>query len=151
MNKSFKNAVYYRCGEFPIFVPDIQPSMYKNFKYNRSTSYYISMLKTPLTYLMGILLIWLLNVNYLLYDNVTAVDTLLEEVSESSVPSTSNPTGPDEKSPNAPFSFNEEYIHENEFVFNHHIIDEIYLHKIQATELIELVHYELWSPPPEQA
>lgn len=129
--------------------------MDNKFKYHQSAFFFLARLKTPLTYLMGILLIWLLNVNHFIYADQNSVGVLsefmVEDVSETPIPSNTNPAGPDEKSPNAPFSFSEEYIHESQLVFYNYLIDEIYLHKIQATELIELVHHELWSPPPEIA
>ncbi|WP_126972504.1 hypothetical protein [Gynurincola endophyticus] len=122
--------------------------------YEQSMFYHLSRLKVPLTYLMALLLVWLLNINYVIYkDNVIndlVSELMIEEIPESSFPNT-NPAGPDEKSPNGPFSFSEEYIHEGELMIHNHLIDEIYLHKIHATELIELFHFELWSPPPELA
>jgi hypothetical protein len=60
-----------------------------------------------------------------------------------------SPTGPDEKPPSAPVSISEEYIHghiENSDFF---LIDRLFTHLIGESEKIELVHFELLSPPPE--
>lgn len=79
-------------------------------------------------------------------ENAMALGNSPEEDSEA-FPGT--PGGPDEKSPGSPVSFSEEFIHghtENHELF---LTDQLFTHLISVSERIELVHFELLSPPPE--
>ncbi len=113
--------------------------------------------RTVLTVAMMALMLWLVNINYCVYNQDELAESLsslvMEDFSENpsaSSASSANPAGPDEKSPNAPFSFSEEYLHEDDLIIAGHFFNEIYLHKIYQSSLIDLYHYELLSPPPER-
>ncbi len=59
------------------------------------------------------------------------------------------PGGPDEKPPGNPVSFSEEYLHGHSESHEFALADQLFTHIISASEEIELVHFELLSPPPE--
>lgn len=61
----------------------------------------------------------------------------------------SNPAGPDEKSPNKPISVNEEYIHEGPEADNPVWVNMLFEHKIHEAEKLQVVHFELVTPPPK--
>ena len=61
-----------------------------------------------------------------------------------------SPSGPDEKAPGPPVSFSEEYIHGHLEVTDFFLSNRLFKHLIKASEKIELVHFELLSPPPER-
>lgn len=61
----------------------------------------------------------------------------------------SNPAGPDEKSPNKPISVNEEYIHEGPEADNPIWVNMLFEHKIHEAEKLQVVHFELVTPPPK--
>jgi hypothetical protein len=60
-----------------------------------------------------------------------------------------SPSGPDEKAPGGPVSFSEEYIHGHLEITDFFLSNRLFKHMITASEKIELVHFELLSPPPE--
>jgi hypothetical protein len=103
---------------------------------------------------MMLLLLWLTSINFLYavqnYDQalVTCMDTNEDEESNCGIPG--QPTGPDEKSPDAPAtSFIEEYIHEHAHAVNSLWIDMMFQHKVHEAEKLCIVHTESFSPPPE--
>ena len=59
------------------------------------------------------------------------------------------PSGPDEKAPNKPISVNEEYTHEGPEVSNPFWVNPLFEHKIHEAEKLQIVHYELLTPPPK--
>ncbi|HTE24484.1 hypothetical protein [Flavitalea sp.] len=60
-----------------------------------------------------------------------------------------SPSGPDEKAPGGPVSFSEEYIHGHLEISDFLLSNRLFKHLITASEKIELIHFELLSPPPE--
>ena len=58
------------------------------------------------------------------------------------------PAGPDEKSPNAPVSINEEYIHEHEWPVNPFWANALFEHKIHEADKLCVVHFDILVPPP---
>ena len=60
-----------------------------------------------------------------------------------------SPSGPDEKAPGAPVSISEEYLHGHVEPSDFMLSNRLFKHLISASEKIELVHFELLSPPPE--
>lgn len=58
------------------------------------------------------------------------------------------PAGPDEKSPDAPVSINEEYIHEHAGVENPFLSNALFEHMIHEADKLSAVHFEILSPPP---
>jgi hypothetical protein len=90
---------------------------------------------------MMFLLVFLTSINFFLYPSS---DKELTEISSSS-----SPAGPDEKSPDAPVSINEEYVHESHHEFNSFLTNALIEHKIHEAEKLCFVHFDLFSPPPE--
>jgi hypothetical protein len=60
-----------------------------------------------------------------------------------------SPAGPDEKPPGAPVSISEEFLHGHSENSDPFITDQLFTHMVTTSEKIELVHFELLSPPPE--
>ncbi len=60
-----------------------------------------------------------------------------------------SPAGPDEKSPTGPVSVSEEYLHGHDDHARPLLPDESFTHLVAESEKIELIHFELLSPPPE--
>jgi hypothetical protein len=58
------------------------------------------------------------------------------------------PAGPDEKSPDAPVSINEEYIHEHAGVENPFLSNALFEHMIHEADKLRVVHFEILYPPP---
>lgn len=105
-----------------------------------------------LSVIMMALIMLLTNANYFLYpgsvENVTPVD-LTETDGGHEIPAQGNPAGPDEKSPNAPVSFNEEYVHRQEDLHNPFWTNHLFQYMIQQSEKLDVIHFEILSPPPE--
>ncbi len=100
---------------------------------------------------MVCLILLLTSANYFNYpsaDNRAAIE-FADAESEKEVPSQSNPAGPDEKSPNAPVSFNEEYVHKQDGLHDPYWTNFLFEYMIQQTEKLDHVHFEILSPPPE--
>lgn len=102
---------------------------------------------------MMLLLLWLTGINfvYLKSDkacaSITCMDTSNEDDAGRNMPG--SPAGPDEKSPDAPISIIEEYIHEHGHTENTPWIDMLFKHKVHEAEKLTVVHPERFSPPPE--
>ena len=97
------------------------------------------------------LLVLLTTINFFIYNG-----TAKEQVQYSCISSSDeeaqgnpNPAGPDEKSPGNPVSLTEEYIHEGENSIDPFWINALFRHKIHAAEQLNIVHFEILSPPPE--
>jgi hypothetical protein len=100
---------------------------------------------------MMFLLLFLTTANYFVslsndQDAGIALSSGQEEEAESFPGS---PTGPDEKSPNGPVSISEEFLHGHDENSDFFLINRLFTHLIGESEKIELVHFELLSPPPE--
>lgn len=103
---------------------------------------------------MMLLLTLLTSMNFFVYagDNSSIKYgwmTSNEEESPETCNPCSQPAGPDEKAPNKPVSVNEEYIHEGPEVDHPFWIDPLFAHKIHESEKLQIVHYELITPPPK--
>ena len=102
---------------------------------------------------MMLLLLWITGINFLyLAKNtgsalVTCTAANGEEDSNDDAPNA--PTTPDEKSPNAPISITEEYIHEYHNPVNPLWVDRLFEHKVHEAEKLCVVHTEYFSPPPD--
>ena len=59
------------------------------------------------------------------------------------------PAGPDEKSPDAPITLSEEFIHEYHNPVNPDWISMLFQHKVHEAEKLCIFHPESFSPPPE--
>jgi len=102
---------------------------------------------------MMLLLLLLTSMNYFVYSgNDEDTQTSWTASNEEESPETNNPcspAGPDEKAPNKPVSVNEEYIHEGPEIDHPFRIDPLFAHKIHEAEKLQIVHYELVTPPPK--
>ena len=95
--------------------------------------------------LMIFSLTFLTCVNYFLYpSNDTVCSFAADGETENTPP---NPT--EEKSTGSGFSILEEMIHEHHFNLDLSWFNKLYLHMVAETGKIEMVHYDLLSPPPE--
>ncbi len=102
---------------------------------------------------MMLLLLLLTSMNFFIYASPdSGVKTCWSASNEEEAPETNgpcSPTGPDEKAPNKPVSVNEEYIHEGPDMDHPFGIESILAHKIHAAEKLQIVHFELVTPPPK--
>lgn len=118
-------------------------------KTNSNTKTLIKAGRASLAVGMMMLLLLLTTINFFVYgssqDNTEIV--LTADAEEESSPC--SPSGPDEKAPGGSFSFSEEYIHGHDELSDPFLINTLFEHMVTASEKIELVHFELLSPPPE--
>ena len=103
---------------------------------------------------MMLLLLWLTCINflYLTSNNSCNLITCMassDEDEESACNYPGSPAGPDEKSPDAPITIIEEYIHEYDHAENTLWVNMLFQHKVHETEKLTVVHPECFSPPPE--
>lgn len=102
---------------------------------------------------MMLLLLWLTSINFLYLTSknpgtlITWTDAGEDEDTASNYPG--SPAGPDEKSPDAPISIIEEFIHEHSHTENNLWVNMLFKHKVHETEKLTVVHPESFSPPPE--
>lgn len=102
---------------------------------------------------MMLLLLLLTSINFFIYASPESdIKSCWSMANEEESPETNNPcspAGPDEKAPNKPVSVNEEYIHEGPDLDHPFWIDPLFAHKIHEAEKLQIVHYELVTPPPK--
>src|SRR5689334_18445792 len=91
-----------------------------------------------------LLLIFLTSVNFFLYPSpgksvkaVVCATGSGDEESSRDLPN--SPAGPDEKSPNAPVSITEEYVHEHDNPVNPLWMNAIFRHMVHETEKLQVV------------
>ncbi len=95
---------------------------------------------------MILALAFLTSVNFFIYSSSQSTDNSgIATESQSSVPS---PT--EEKSSGSGFSILEEMIYENHFNSELSWFNKVFLHKVAQAQKTEMVHFDLWSPPPER-
>lgn len=97
--------------------------------------------------LMCFCLLFLTGVNLVLYPSDTLI-TGVAEVEDSTSETDNAPSNPVEEKPVSSGSFAEEFLHEH-FYLNVTVINQLMLHKIHEVEKLQIVHFELLSPPPE--
>ena len=97
------------------------------------------------------LLLLLTTANYFaaICNNTSDVVSLTAPQAEDSEAFPGSPGGPDEKPPGNPVSVSEEYLHGHSDNHEFGLADQLFTHLISASGVIELVHFELLSPPPE--
>jgi hypothetical protein len=120
----------------------------------RKNYYTVSVAKRFVAYAMMLLLVWITSVNFLYLSKdtskalVTCIDVDGDEDSGSDC-NNGNPAGPDEKSPDAPITISEEFIHTYHNPVNPDWINTFFQHKVHETEKLCIFHPESFSPPPE--
>lgn len=99
------------------------------------------------------LLLLLTTINYFIYstDNCGCKSQVCSTdypIDNSDTADNTNPAGPDEKAPNSPSSFSDEYVHEAEELSALHftLLDREHPSYIDK---LPLVHFKIFSPPPE--
>ena len=102
---------------------------------------------------MMLLLLLLTSMNFFIYASPdSAIKISWAPTNEEESPETNSPcspAGPDEKAPNKPVSVNEEYIHEGPDVDHPFGLESMFTHKIHEAEKLQIVHFELITPPPK--
>jgi hypothetical protein len=116
--------------------------------------YTVSIAKRIVAGSMILLLLWITCVNFLYLSKVTAsalitcIDADGDEETGTDC-NNGNPAGPDEKSPDAPLTFSEEYLHTYHNPVNPEWISMFFQHKVHEAEKLCIFHPESFSPPPE--
>ena len=109
-------------------------------------------LKSVSVLLMSLLL-FLTVMNYFVYSDIkdcAGIENLLAGTDDNStgIPG-GNPAGPDEKSPDAPVSVNEEYIHKYTELSDPFWINCYVKYIVEGSEKLHVTHFEIVSPPPD--
>jgi hypothetical protein len=116
-------------------------------------TYTVSVAKRIVACVMMLLLLWITGINFLYLSKnvgsvlITCIDAGGDE--DSSGDCNSSPAGPDEKSPDAPITISEEFIHECHNSVNPDWINMFFQHKVHEAEKLCIFHPEYFSPPPE--
>jgi len=115
--------------------------------------YTVSVVKRVVATSMMLLLLWITGINFLYLSKstssalITCVDNDGDE--DSNGDCNTNPAGPDEKSPDAPITLTEEFLHEYHNPVNPDWINMFFQHKVHEAEKLCIFHPESFSPPPE--
>ncbi|THU41619.1 hypothetical protein FAM09_05845 [Niastella caeni] len=114
--------------------------------------YTVSVAKRIVAGTMVLLLLWITGINFLYSSKdmgsvITCIDIDGDE--ENGADCNNSPTGPDEKSPDAPLTVSEEFLHIYHSPVNPDWINMYFQHKVHEAEKLCIFHPELFSPPPE--
>ena len=115
--------------------------------------YKVSVAKRIVTTVMMLLLLWITGINFLYCSKdatsalITCIDTDGDE--DSGADCNTSPAGPDEKSPDAPITISEEFLHEYHNPVNPDWTSLLFQHKVHEAEQLCIFHPESFSPPPE--
>ena len=115
--------------------------------------YKVSVAKRLVAVAMMLLLLWITGINFLYASKnaasalITCCDTDGDE--ENGADCNTSPAGPDEKSPDAPITISEEFLHEYHNPVNPNWISMFFQHKVHEAEKLCIFHPESFSPPPE--
>jgi hypothetical protein len=112
--------------------------------------YTVSVAKRIVATVMMLLLLWITGINFLYSSkNAAAFITCLDGNGDEEGGADCNPAGPDEKSPDAPLTISEEFLHEYHNPVNPDWINMFFQHKVHEAEKLCIFHPESFSPPPE--
>ena len=120
----------------------------------RKDYYTVSIAKRFVAITMMLLLVWITSVNFLYLSKdlgpslIACIDTDGDEDSGNDC-NNGNPAGPDEKSPDAPLTISEEFLHTYHNPVNPDWINTFFQHKVHEAEKLCIFHPESFSPPPE--
>jgi hypothetical protein len=115
--------------------------------------YRVSVAKRIVAVAMMLLLLWITGINFLYASKdvssalITCIDADGDE--DSGADCNTSPAGPDEKSPDAPITISEEFLHEYHNPVNPDWISMFFQHKVHEAEKLCIFHPESFSPPPE--
>lgn len=113
------------------------------------------MVKRVVAIAMMLLLVWITGINFLYLVKgskaalVTCIDTNDDDDAKTDCNGNSNPAGPDEKSPDAPITLSEEFIHEYHNPVDPLWTNMLFKHKVHEAEKLCIFHPDLFTPPPE--
>jgi hypothetical protein len=116
--------------------------------------YTASVAKRIVAGVMVLLLLWITSINFLYLSKdagsalITCIDADGDEETAGDC-NGGNPAGPDEKSPDAPISISEEFLHIYHNPVNPDWINMFFQHKVHEAEKLCIFHPESFSPPPE--
>lgn len=112
----------------------------------------VSVAKKFVALVMMLLLLWITGINFLYASKnfgaalITCIDG---DGDEEGGNCNTSPAGPDEKSPNAPITISEEFLHEYHNPVNPDWTNMFFQHKVHEAEKLCIFHPEYFSPPPE--
>lgn len=114
---------------------------------------YSNTAKCIITPVLMALLLLLTTINYFIYSTdsnsysyqTNSADSPIDNNDSSD---TTSPSGPDEKAPNSPSSFSEEYVHESEELSSF-LFTTLNREHPTYSDSLPLVHFKIFSPPPE--
>lgn len=112
----------------------------------------VSVAKKIVATIMMLLLLWITGVNFLYLSKNTSevlITCIDAHGDEDTSDCNTNPAGPDEKSPDAPITVTEEFLHEYHNWDNPDWVNMLFLHKVHEAEKLCIFHPESFSPPPE--
>jgi hypothetical protein len=115
--------------------------------------YTVSVAKRIVAGAMVLLLLWITGINFLYLSKdagsilITCIDGDGDE--DNGADCNSSPAGPDEKSPDAPITVSEEFLHVYHNTVNPNWINMFFQHKVHEAEKLCIFHPESFSPPPE--
>lgn len=113
----------------------------------------VSVAKKIVAAAMMLLLLWITGINFLYLTKskpsslITCTDNSDDE--DGGATCSNNPIDPDEKSPDAPVSITEEFIHEYHNPVTPLWVDAFFKPQVHETEKLCVVHTEFFTPPPE--
>ena len=107
----------------------------------------------PLSVFLMMLLLFLTVMNYFVYGEGNSNSDIQNALAgsdegSSGIPGTS-PAGPDEKSPDAPISVNEEFIHKHTQLSDPFWTNCYFNYLVAGSEKLHVIHFEIVSPPPD--
>jgi hypothetical protein len=114
--------------------------------------YTVSVAKRIVAGAMMLILLWITGINFLYLSKdtgsilISCIDADGDEDSDADC--NSSPT-PDEKSPDAPITISEEFLHVYHSSVNPDWINMFFQHKVHEAEKLCIFHPESFSPPPE--
>jgi hypothetical protein len=116
--------------------------------------YTVSIAKRIVAYAMMLLLVWITSVNFLYLSKeagpaLVACMNIDGDEDSGTDCNSGNPAGPDEKSPDAPLTISEEFLHIYHNPVNPDWINTFFQHKVHEAEKLCIFHPESFSPPPE--
>ena len=109
----------------------------------------------PVSVFLMSLLLFLTVMNYFVYGDGSSKTDIQNALagcddSASGIPGGS-PAGPDEKSPDAPVSVNEEFIHKHTQLTDPFWINCYFDYLVAGSEKLHVTHFEIVSPPPDSS
>ena len=107
----------------------------------------------PVSVFCMLLLLFLTVMNYFVYSDATRKADVQNAIAGSDDAATglpgAPPAGPDEKSPDAPVSVNEEFIHKHAQLSDPFWVNCYFDYLVAGCDKLHVTHFEIVSPPPD--